>query len=160
MAKMYNKSQVTFSNGYVIDDDSNVVCLPDKVAEQLNELEEIFQKAEYLKAQDPASPMPSLDGFERKSIRKTIEIEASTPTLDAKVEEGMKIRDELRKMDTAETMNKFIGEYQEVFYFVQDDTFVEGDKAVFIDTPKLGNPLDIKVDDLLDKLVEYVNVDM
>ena len=160
MAKMYNKSQVTFSNGYVIDDDSNVVCLPDKVAEQLNELEEIFQKAEYLKAQDPASPMPSLDGFERESIRQTVTVEASTPTLDAKVEEGMKIRNELRKMNNADTMNEFIFKYQEVFHFVQDDTFVEGDKAVFIDTPKLGNPLDIKVDDLLDKLVEYVNVDM
>ena len=160
MAKMYSKIDLTFSNGYVIDDDHNVVCLPDKVAEQLNELEEIFQKAEYLKAQDPASPMPSLDGFERESIRQTVVIEASTPTLDAKVEEGMKIRDELRKMSNADTMNETIFKYQEVFHFVQDDTFVEGDKAVFIDTPKLGNPLNIKVHDLLDKLVEYVNLDM
>lgn len=160
MAKMYSKIDLTFSNGYVIDDDHNVVCLPDKVAEQLNELEEIFQKAEYLKTQDPASPMPSLDGFERESIRQTIVIEASTPTLDAKVEEGMKIRDELRKMSNADTMNETISKYQEVFHFVQDDTFVEGDKAVFIDTPKLGNPLNLKVHDLLDKLVEYVNLDM
>lgn len=160
MAKMYGKSQVIFSNGYIINDDNNVVCLPDKVAEQLNELEEIFQKAEYLKAQDPASPMPSLDGFKRKSIRKTIEIEASTPTIDAKVAESMAIRDELRKMNNADTMNEFIFMYQEVFHFVQDDTFVEGEKAVFIDTPTLGNPLDIKVGDLLDKLAEYVSLNM
>ena len=160
MAKMYSKDQVTFSNGYVIDENSNVVCLPDKVAEQLNELEEIFQKAEYLKAQDPASPMPSLDGFKRKSINKTIEIEASTPTIDAKVAESMQIRDELRKVDNAETMNKIIGEYQEVFNFVQGDTFVEGNKVVLIDTPTLGSPMNIKVDYLLDKLAEYVSVDM
>lgn len=160
MAKMYGKSQVIFSNGYIINDDNNVVCLPNKVAEQLNELEEIFQKAEYLKAQDPASPMPSLDGFKRKSIRKTIEIEASTPTIDAKVAESMAIRDELRKMNNADTMNEFIFKYQEVFHFVQDDTFVEGEKAVFIDTPTLGNPLDIKVGDLLDKLAEYVSLNM
>ena len=160
MAKMYSKDQVTFSNGYVIDENSNVVCLPDKVAEQLNELEEIFQKAEYLKTQDPASPMPSLDGFKRKSINKTIEIEASTPTIDAKVAESMQIRDELRKLDNAETMNKIIGEYQEVFNFVQNDTFVEGGKVVLIDTPTLGSPMNIKVDYLLDKLAEYVSVDM
>ena len=160
MAKMYSKDQVTFSNGYVIDENSNVICLPDKVAEQLNELEEIFQKAEYLKAQDPATPMPSLDGFKRKSIRKTIEIEASTPTIDAKVAESMQIRDELRKVDNAETMNKIIGEYQEVFNFVQNDTFVEGSKVVLIDTPTLGSPMNIKVDYLLDKLAEYVSVDM
>lgn len=160
MAKMYSKSQLAFINGYVVDDDNNVVCLPDKVAEQLNELEEIFQKAEYLKAQDPATPMPSLDGFKRKSIRKTIEIEASTPTIDAKVAESMQIRDELRKLNNADTMNKTIGKYQEIFNFVQSDTFVEGDKAVFIDTPTLGNPLNFNVDYLLDKLAEYVSVDM
>lgn len=160
MAKMYSKIDVTFSNGYIVGENSNVVCLPDKVAEQLNELEEIFQKAEYLKAQDPASPMPSLDGFKRKSINKTIEIEASTPTIDAKVAESIQIRDELRKVDNAETMNKIIGEYSEVFHFVQSNTFVEGSKVVLIDTPTLGNPLDIKVEDLLDKLAEYVSVDM
>ena len=51
MAKMYLKSDLKFVDGYLIDNDDNVVALPDKVAKQINDLETCIQKLMYLDEQ-------------------------------------------------------------------------------------------------------------
>ena len=61
MAKMYLKSDLKFVDGYLIDNDDNVVALPDKVAEQINDLETCIQKLMYLDDQPEPWRRPVVD---------------------------------------------------------------------------------------------------
>lgn len=154
MAKFYKKSQLEFVNGYVIDPaTSEAVALPDKVAEQLNDYETTVQKAQYMAGQEEGRPEPSLDGFERRSNRKrAAEIEVATPLLDAKKAESMAILEEIRTSCAADSVNEILSDYEDMIEFLRNDTFVEGSKIVMVDTPELGDPLKLTIDDAVIKL--------
>ena len=154
MAKFYKKSQLEFVNGYVVDPATReAVALPDNVAEQLNDYETTVQKAQYMAEQEEGRPEPSLDGFERRSNRKrAAEIEVVTPLLDAKKKESLAILEEIRTSCAADSINEILSGYEDMIEFLRNDTFVEGSKIVVIDTPELGNPLKLTIDDAVLKL--------
>lgn len=153
MAKMYVKSSLRFENGYVLDADDNVIALPAGVAEQLNAMEDEIQKTAYLKAQPKAQPMPSLDGFERKSIVGHACISADTPTIDAEIKRSSNILNELRALDEVRSINKMLDKFDEAICFLRDDKFVEGDKVVMVDAPTIGNILTADAGDVIDMLI-------
>ena len=154
MAKFYKKSQLDFVNGYIVDPvTSEAVALPDKVAEQLNDFETTVQKAQYMADQEEGRPEPSLDGFVRRSDRKrAAEIEVVTPLLDAKKKESMAILEEIRTSCAADSINEILSGYEDMIEFLRSDTFVEGTKIVIVDTPELGDPLKLTIDDAVLKL--------
>lgn len=154
MAKFYKKSQLEFVNGYVVDPvTSEAVALPDKVAEQLNDYETTVQKAQYMAGQEEGRPEPSLDGFERRSNRKrAAEIEVVTPFLDAKKKESLAILEEIRTSCAADSVNEILKGYEDMIEFLRSDTFVEGTKVVMVDTPELGDPLKLTIDEAVLKL--------
>lgn len=156
MAKFYSKSDLQFVNGYVIDPETKeAVALPDKVAEQLNDYETTVQKAAYMAGQDEARPEPSLEGFERESIRnRRACVEFDTPLLDAKKKESMEILGEIRNKEAADGVNKILGGYPEMIEFLGSDTFVEGGKVVMVDTPTLGSPIELTVEGAIRALAD------
>lgn len=155
MAKMYRKCDLKFDNGYIVDDDMNVVALPAGVGEMFNDLETTLQKIDYLDKQPEGCKEPSLDGFERKSSFTEFTIEVDTPLMDAKVEEGRKILEEIRRSEVGAAASKLVNKYHDVFEFLDGDRFVEGDKVVRLDLCILGDPLKITPDDVVKIICDY-----
>lgn len=157
MAKMYLKSDLKFVDGYLIDNDDNVVALPDGVAEQINELETSIQKLMYLDDQPEPTPKRSLDGFVRKSIRMVPTVKADTPTLDKKVAEGKQILSEIRKLDKSEKINDVISDFEDAFEWFKVERFVEGSKVVRVDTLEIGNILSVDPEELINEIASYLD---
>lgn len=157
MAKMYLKSDLKFVDGYLINGDGDVVALPEKVAEQINDLETRIQKLIYLDDQPEARPERSLDGFKRKTTRQVPVVKVDTPTLDEKVAEGKKLLAEIRDLGKAEKINEIFLDYTEAFEWLRSDHFVEGSKIVRVDTPEIGDILDADVDELIDDIISYLD---
>lgn len=140
MAKFYSKSDLTFKSGYVVNADGDVVALPKGVARQLNEIEEMVQKAKWVAEHEGDEEEP--EEFVRKSAFKSAPvITVDTPLLDKKVEESVRLHEELERQLCAEKMNDIIKGFKEAFAFCDEDAFVEGDKVVRLDLPTLGDPL-------------------
>lgn len=153
MAKMYVKSSLRFENGYVLNVDDEVVALPYRVAEQLNQMETEIQQIAYLKEQPEAQPMPSLDGFERESIVKHAHVTVETKHLDREMRRCTGLLNDLRKMADAEEANTKLAKYDRAIRFLHEDKFVEGTEVVMIDTPTIGDPLTATSDDVIDMLL-------
>lgn len=157
MAKMYFKSDLKFVDGYLIDNDDNVVALPDGVAEQIYDLETCVQKLMYLDDQPDPTPERSLDGFTRKSVRMVPVVKADTPILDKKVAEGKQILDEIRELDKSDKINDVISDFEDAFEWFKVERFVEGSKVVRVDTPEIGNILDVDPEELIKEIASYLD---
>lgn len=147
MAKFYSKSDLAFKSGYVVNADGDVVALPKGVARQLNEIEEMVQRAEWVAEHEGAEEEP--EEFVRKSAFKTAPvITVDTPLLDQKVEEAVRLHEEIERQLCAEKLSEIIKGFKEAFAFCDEDDFVEGDKVVRLDLPTLGDPLKLTAAEL------------
>jgi len=155
MAKLVSKSDLEFDQGYVTYD-GDVVSIGLALTRQLNELETKVQEARYLHRQPDAQPVPSMDGFERQSTINAICMDSpDTPELDASVERAMRIAKEIDAIDTSKKLNKVFSEYDKVAEFLATDKVLVDDAIIErIDTPVLGNPLELTGEKLLKILVE------
>ena len=159
MAKMYKKSDLKFESGYVLTKNDEVVALPPKVAEQLNDMETEIQKVAYLKKQPKAQPMPSLDGFERDSIVEHAFIEVEIKHLDREMRRNFGLLKDLRKLEVAKDANAKLAQYDEAIRFLNEDKFVEGTEVVMIDTPTIGDPLAASVAEVIGMLLGEEDVE-
>lgn len=160
--KMYKKSDLTLIDGMLVCEESGDIIMPDRnIVRQANELETLKQKTEYLAAQPDATPMPSLDGFERKSDSNvSIDFTARTPMLDMEVLKSMKLMSELDDMNTVERANELLKDYKELAEFLEADYVVDSEIRVDkFDTPTLGSILEMKVSDLIDVVAAACGMD-
>lgn len=149
MAKFYSKSDLTFKSGYVVSAAGDVVALPKGVANQLNAIEEMVQKAAWLVAQPKETKAPDVSEFVRESAFDSAPtIIVDTPVLDAKIEEAMKLDADIKRQLCADRLNEIIGTYKEAFAFCSEEDFVEGTDVVRLDLPTLGDPLKLTADAL------------
>lgn len=152
--KMYKKSDLRLVNGLLVTESGDIVMTDYRVIDQANELETLAQQADYLALQPAATPMPSLDGFERKSIKDSnVVFYASTPTLDDKAAEAMDIMAELDDVANAERANEMIKSFDALVKFAKDDYVVGGCDREYVqlfDTPTLGSVLDLTVERIVD----------
>lgn len=150
--KMYKKSELSLVNGMLVSVTGDIVMPDPRVIGQANKLDTMLQEAEYLRSQPAASPMPSLDGFVRKSVKGDKPMfNAITPTLDQKTDEAMAIMDELDDMTTVNKANEMLERFSTLLQFAKDDYVVDcgTGNIYFFDTPLLGSPLDYKDDDIV-----------
>jgi hypothetical protein len=155
--KMYKKSDLKLVNGLLVTEDGEVVMPDVRVVRQANELETLWQKAEYLAKQPSAQPMPSLDGFKRKSIHDTDALfTVTTPLMDRKAEEAVALMDELDDMATCEKANALLSEFSALLRFVREDVVLGcgGEVPYLFDTPNLGSVLELTEQDLVDVIAE------
>lgn len=155
--KMYEKSSLFLLDGVFVAADGTIVVPAPEVVNQANELETLIQEAVYLMKQPNAAPVPSLSGFERKSVFK-IEKEyfsTETPMLDKKAKEAMALMDELDDATRATDINNHIQHFSDIVRFAGADRIVcfeDDDCFNRFDTPVLGDPLKLSVDDVIDKI--------
>jgi len=152
--KMYKKSDLTIIDGMLVTKDGDIVSVNPVIVAQANELETLSQKACYLADQPSATPMPSLDGFERVSINdkvtKDAQFKAATPMLDIEAARTLAMMDELDDVDTVKKANELLAQFSDLLGFVTTDYVVSGDYAWTdgFDTPTLGSVLELKREDI------------
>lgn len=147
MAKFYSKSDLTFKSGYVVSATGDVVALPKGVARQLNDIEEMVQRAKW-DAKHEAAEMEPEKFVRRSAFKPTPEITVDTPLLDQKVEESMQLHREIERQLCADKLNEIIRSFKEAFAFCDEDDFVEGDEVIRLDLPTLGDPLKLTANEL------------
>ena len=151
--KMYKKSELTLVNGMLVDKDMNVIGVDPNIVHEANALEILAQKTDYLMAQPPASPMPTLDGFERKSSKDTgVKFNTTTPLMDAKAQETMALMDELDDVALADKANAMLDNFKHLIEFAKND-YVVSEDGIFsctraFDMPTLGSILELTVEDI------------
>lgn len=148
--KMYKKSELTINHGLLVSNDGDIVLPDSRIVDQANELETIAQQAEYLGRQPEATPMPTLDGFERMSIKDSgVKFNAITPLMDKKSEEAMKLMNELDDIATVDKANEMLAHFDALLDFINQDFVVDcGDALYCFDTPTLGSVLELTKDDV------------
>lgn len=155
--KLIDKKKLSFSN-CVVSMGDEVVSIDSRVVEILNAMETAIQMRAYLRQQPKSAPMPSLDGFKRERIRKTWEIEdPETPELDAKVERAKKLCAEMDAVMDVKKANKLLEKISPLLDFADSDkamVSIDYDGQV-IDTPTIGNPLELTTDKILELIDEY-----
>lgn len=144
--KIIKKSKCRMQSGYICKK-NKVIGMPKDVVLQANMLEEMAQQWGYLKRQPNYVPAPSLDGFVRESIDDDCPLpyrkEPDTPTMDARVAESMAFMDEVDTVENKVQTNILIDKFAELIYWCDSDYFMCGDCFERIDTPYLGNILEL-----------------
>lgn len=151
--KFYKKSDLSLKNGLLVSESGDVVNVDRNIVFEANTLETLLQKTAYLESQPKATPVPSLDGFKRKSIDdiRITKFEASTPTIDREIAKAMTMMDELDDVTVADKANQMLDEFKHLIEFVQDDSVLCCDPLGIhkFDTPTLGNVLELTEDDII-----------
>ena len=147
------KNNCEFRYGFITDG-TVILGMPNQVALQLNKLELMCQQYEYLKSQPQGQfvPMPTLDGFVRKSALHTKLPKVAlpeTPTIDAKVAESMAFMEELDAVEDTRELNEQIKKFAPLFDWIAADEFPEGDWTDPLDLPVLGDPLALTADHIV-----------
>lgn len=155
--KLYEKSNLSLFDGMLVAADGTIVVPDSEVVNQANELETLIQEAVYLMKQPDAAPAPSLSGFERKSVFKVKKeyFTAETPELDKKANEAMALMDELDDASRATDINNHIQHFADLVRFAGADRIVcfeDNACSNRFDTPVLGDPLKLSVNDVIDKI--------
>lgn len=158
MSKLIRKESIIFENGRFYHKDEEV-NIEGAVAAQLNKLELMVQQYQYLEEQEPYSAGPSLAGFERKTAIGTDRpyIDApETPVLDKRAEEAKAFMEEIDSMTDAKEVNRQIDAFGELIDWcakAKVPTY-EGLYAPIVDTPVLGNPLELTTDTVVEWLTK------
>lgn len=159
--KVFTKEELTLVDGLFVTADKTVVTASLMVIQQANALDRAMQEAKYLMAQPKATPAPSLEGFEPKSnLEAKVIVKAETPNLDKKVEETLAIMKDLDKHEEAEKLNEAVKTFSELIKFAQSDEVVCSETDVTptkLDTPELGNILELTDKDIVKALSLVVN---
>ena len=149
--KLYKKSDLSITKGLIVANNGDIILPDPRIVKQINELETLAQQAMYLSKQPEATPMPSLDGFERMSINDSkVKFRAVTPTMDEKAAEAMAIMDEMDDLVIVNKANELLDNFKELIEFVDQDFVIDcGDMLYCIDTPVLGSLLDLTKNDIV-----------
>lgn len=160
--KMYSKKDLTIVDGYMLDSDGTVVQPVGDVIREACVLDTKLQKHNYLAAQPKAQAAPSLDGFKRKSIVEEVTIDSSTPLLDEKAAEAVAVMDEIDEFNKTADANHMLNWFSDLVRFVNSDKVVcsEIDEPILIDTPVLGNILELGIDDLVGLIAYLCDIDV
>lgn len=146
MTKLIKKKDCKFKHCQIVKGDE-LIGIPTNVWLQLNRLETMYQQFCYLKKQPSHQAGPSLEGFMRKSMVEDNMpyIDApETPVTDARVKEAMAFMAEVDAVSNAADANKMLDRNKDLVLWCDNKKFVEGNCLEPIDTPFLGNPLELK----------------
>lgn len=163
--KMYKKSELSIVNGMIVSKKGDIIMPNRNVFYQANDLETVAQKVAYLAGQPSATPMPNLDGFERKSIKDNgVKFVASTPVLDDKIEEAESLMEELDNVANIKKANDMIDDFSALIQFAKDDFVIDTEDHCSpcrcFDMPTLGSILELTVDDITAVIADACGLDI
>lgn len=160
MAKFVKKSKCEFINGYICKNNT-ILDIDPNVREYLNVLETKLQQVRYLNAQPEATPVPTMEGFERKSILDVTgpEFVPLTPIMNKKIEESLGYIREVNTSNELDKVNEMIGKYAHVLAWCNAEKIIVVETPVrpaVIDTPTLGDPLKLTEKDVVAAIYEII----
>ena len=154
MTKLIKKKDCKFKWHRIVKDDE-LIGIPSIVWMQLNKLEVMCQQWCYLKGQPAYQAAPSLDGWVRESdIDKQLPYidMPDTPVGDARVAEAMAFMFEVDRCADVAKVNEMVDRFSALIMWCKSKKFIEGDCTKPIDTPRLGNPLELTPEAIVEKL--------
>lgn len=161
MAKLVSKSDLSFKNGYIIDETGTVMNLSFRVWEQLIDLEMMVQRAGFAKVHgitDDNNEQVTMDDFVPVHRYKvTFGMVAKTPLLDKKMDEAMQLMEEIENDQKAAQLTKALNEMPELLEFISSEYILvtsEGAPQRF-DLAIIGNPLNLTLDSL-EEIVKFL----
>lgn len=161
MSKMFNKTACEFVDGFIIKDDE-IIAIDPEIIKSLNDIEMLIQQHEYVAAQPPAAPEPTLKGFKRESAFATkVGFAVPTPALDALVAENKKVMKELDSVNSFKKISEMAEHFAKLVEFCNNPRFVGDTNGICdrIDTPIIGNPLELDVPTLYDFFGQINDID-
>lgn len=162
--KMYKKDQLTLVNGIITNEAGDIIVPDHRIVTLANELETLAQKTAYLAKQPSATPMPTLDGFERESIKDGgVRFKASTPCLDWKVAEAEALMDEIDDVTNVGKANEMLEDFKPLVQFAKDDFVIDcGDGGYLpcFDMPTLGSVLKLTVEDITNVIADVCGLEI
>ena len=165
--KLIKKSECDFSKGYIIGaDGETVIALPFPVRHQLEELDRAWQIFCYLDEQEPYHPAPTIAGFKRETFRDERAWEMpekpETPAIEKRMEETLAY---LKDVDAEEGYDKLAyacDRFHDLLDFCAEEAFIAVDAASIqaLKCARVGNPLELKADDVIAMLKAMVESDV
>lgn len=150
--KMINKADCEYKGGYIVCN-GEIVCIDNEVVDLFNKLDTDVQRAQF-EATHRRPAVEQSEEFKRETEHGKIYpiVKADTPTLDKAAEKALKMMDELDAMADAEMANEYFDGIKPLIMFVNDEFIVSGEQATQhrFDLPTIGNPLEMKKEDLSD----------
>jgi len=156
--KYVKKKKLRFEDGYFFYN-GEIVAIDSFIVGQFNHIETMLQQAYYMNAQPEAVPEPSLDGFKRESMfdKSRVKTYVSTPLLDREIVKAIAIMDEIDSVNTAENIEKFAEDHKDLLDWIDGKkVWITTDLSALparVDTPRLGNPLEIDIKTILHTIV-------
>lgn len=162
--KMINKSELEYKNGFIVNGDE-IIAVDPYIVRQANALEEMVQKRRWLNDQPQACSGPNLSSFERESELDVLpHWEAETPLMDKKIEDSLKLMEELDEMNMVNLVNeKIFDDLKQLVEFANNEYVI--DRSVLcapeqFDLPTLGNPLELTADQVSKYVAEAYGLDV
>lgn len=161
MAKLVSKSDLSFKNGYIIDETGTVMNLSFRVWEQLIDLEMMVQRAGFAKVNgisDDDNEQVTMDDFVPVHRYKvTFGMVAKTPLLDKKMDEAMQLMEEIEDSQKAAQLTEAINEMPELLEFISSEYILVTSEGApqRHDLAIIGNPLDL-TRDTLGEIVKFL----
>lgn len=161
--KMINKSELEYKNGYIVNGDE-IIAVDPYIILQANALEEMVQKRRWLNDQPQACSGPNLSSFERESELDVLpHWEAETPLMDKKIEDSLKLMEELDEMNMVNLVNKELKYFEELIEFTSKDYVIDMPSQCApekFDMPTLGNPLELTAQQVAEYIAEAYELDV
>lgn len=152
--KRFKKSDIKFDDGWLVTKDDEVISLPFEIARQFDMIDEALQMADYLASQSPARPVPSLDGFERKTLsHERTKFTCDTPALDTAEATAKAMFQDIKNQQHVDDANYLCKKFKKLIDFCASDyIFEQNSYPERYDWFTWGNPLEVTADDVEDIL--------
>lgn len=161
--KLISKDKLVMKQGRIVEVETNeIIGVPNEVHLLAAKLETAIQQADYLDQQAPFSPVPTLDGFKRKSIKDKGKwrIEPKpTPVHDQLAEQAEAFMDEADDMQRAGDLQHAVDGYAPLLEWLdaEEVPVAQHYNINVIDTPVLGDLLDLTSEQVIAHLERLVD---
>lgn len=155
--KMVKKSNLIYERGYICTKKGKVVSVPNNIVRMMNKLDRDVQESEWRKEQPVPEPAKKFVPITER-IHPIVKVD--TPALDEQVERSMAIMEDIDAMAGADEVNQYLAEIDPLIQWVMADKIIatENPAQLQFDLPRLGNPLELDIEYLVD-LVANMYVD-
>jgi hypothetical protein len=121
--KLYKKSELKVVEGYIIDENNEVVTIPSEIVEQYVELDKRVQEAVFILDQPRTQEAPTLEGFElHEPFAAKVEVGGSLgELLKYKEKEAMALVDALEAQDDTKELNDLIDIYKPLMFWCEKE---------------------------------------
>lgn len=150
--KFVRKDRLSYKSGYLVTKKGKIRQPEGHVVFKLNQIDRAYQIAQVIiqRKAEATDDVVNLEDTVKlvSEYDNPIKAKAETPVLDQKIADAKEIMKELDRKSKAETSNKLLDYYKDVFQFVNEDCFI-CENSIAFNLPVIGNPLELETEELV-----------